>query len=421
MTITLKKPLFTINNERYLRLIIIIAPLLNFLCGVTFDLHAPSLPAIASYFSAPILAAKNTITISLLGFAIGCLIFGTLLDIFGRRPIILSALLLYTLASFAALGVNSIEQLLVIRFIQGFACSCASIGCRTIISDSFSGHEFKIAMVYCSLAFSLGPIIGPFIGGFLQYHYGWRSNFAAFGVVSLLLMVMFACYVVESKKSFEKFSLAAIFTKYRTVLYHPAFLIAVLICGLSQVQLLIYTVTGAFLVESILHHSAITYGYTALIISCGYLFGALSNRVLIRKFSTDQLIRLGFMLLFISVLILVTFSLWGQFNLFTLVLPLTFIFFSQGFIYINVLTHCLGLTPHTGITTALLITCTISMGTLGTSIINHFNVINLSALAVIFSVLLIAQWLIFSIFYSRFYGKTRVQQNSWTGSTPDQP
>lgn len=401
-----KKPVLNVKKERYLSLIIIIAPLLNFLSGITFDLHAPSLPAIASFFSAPISAAKNTITISLLGFAIGSLVFGTLLDIFGRRPIILLAMLLYTLASFAAVFANSIEQLLLIRFIQGFACSCASIGCRTILIESFSGHEFKVAMLYSSLAFSIGPIVAPFVGGILQFHYGWRANFIAYGSVSLLLMIMVACYIGESKKVFEKFSFAAMMNKYRAVIRHHAFFIGVFICGLSQILLLIYTVTGAFLVETVLHYSPITYGNTALIISCGYLFGTLSNRFLIKSFTMQQLIYLGFVLLFTGLGILAAFAIWGQFNLFTLILPLTLIAFSQGFIYINVLTHCLGISPNAGIATALFITATVSMGTLGTSIINYFNVTNLLSLTLIFAVLSLLELLVFMLFSKRLYHET---------------
>lgn len=391
----LNEALIVVKNERYLSLLIILAPLLNFLSGITFDLHAPSLPAIASYYSAPISAAKNTITVSLLGFSIGCIIFGTLLDIFGRRPIILLGLLIYTVVSFLALVCANINELLLVRFMQGFSVSCLSIGCRTIIIDNFTGHQFKVALLYTSLAFGIGPIIAPFIGGFIQYHFGWKANFIAYGIISFILMIIFTLYVSESKKSREEFSFKRMLLNYISVCKHSSFMPGIIIAGLSQVQLLVYTITGAFLIEDVLHRSAIAYGNSALIISCGYLFGTIINRFLIKNFTVYNLINSGFILLFLSILLQLIFYLFGQLNLFTIILPITLIGFSNGFIFINTLTCCLRVSTNAGIATALFTSAVMIIGTLGTNIISHINVSNLGYLAAIFGTSAIIQWIIF--------------------------
>lgn len=391
----LVKPFIDVKSENYLGLLMLLAPLLNFLSGITFDLHAPSLPAIAAYYSAPILAAKNTITLSLLGFAIGSVIFGTLLDIFGRRSVILFGLLIYTVASFSALACGTIDELLLVRFIQGFSVSCLSIGCRTIILDYFTGHAFKVAMLYTSLAFGIGPIIAPFIGGFLQYHFGWKANFVTYGVVSLILMIIFALYITESKKSAELFSLKNILTNYINVIRHYSFFPGVIISGFSQIQLFVYTTTGAFIVENILHQSAITYGNSALIISCGYLLGTLANRFLIKHFSIDYLINLGFILLFTSIIMEIIFSFVWQLNLFSLIFPIALVGFSNGFIFINILTCCLRLSSSAGVATALFTAAVMLIGTLGTGIISHINISNLTYLAVIFGSTAIIQFIVF--------------------------
>lgn len=386
----LNESLIEVKNERYLSLLIILAPLLNFLSGITFDLHAPSLPAIATYYAAPISAAKNTITLSLLGFSIGCIVFGTLLDIFGRRRIILLGLLIYTTVSFLALACTSINELLLVRFMQGFSVACLSIGCRTIIIDNFTGHQFKIAILYTSLAC-----------GFLQYNFGWKANFVAYGIVSFILMVIFALYVSESKKISEKFSFRGMLLNYINVCKHSSFIPGVIIAGLSQVQLLIYTITGAFLIENVLHGSAITYGNSALVISCGYLFGTITNRLSIRNFSIYSLINSGFALLFFSILLQITFYIYGQLNLFTIILPITLIGFSNGFIFINTLTCCLRVSSNAGVATALFTSAVMVIGTLGTNIVSHINVNNLAYLASIFGVSAILQLLIFQLFFRK--------------------
>lgn len=396
----LKTPILKTKPENYLALLLVFAPVLNFLSGITFDLHAPSIPAIADYFSAPISSAKNTITISLLGFSIGCIIFGTLLDLFGRRSIIILSLLIYTIASFLALTCHSIEQLLVIRFLQGFSVSCVSIGCRTIVIDHFTGHQFKIAMLYTSLAFGLGPIIAPFVGGILQHYYGWKANFIAYGVVSFTLMLIFILYISESKQSLEKFSFKQIFFNYVKAARHYVFAPGIMILGLSQVQLLVYTVTGAVLVENVLQRSAITYGNSALLISCGYLLGTLTNRFLIKRFTLVTLINLGFSILLFGLSLQIIFALFFKLNLLTLILPIFIIGFSQGFVFINVFTSCLKLSSGSaGIATALFTAGVILMGTLGANIMSHLNIINLANLTMIFTSAAVLQWLTFFFFF----------------------
>jgi MFS family permease len=387
------------GKENYISLLIILAPLLNFLSGITFDLHAPSIPAIASYFNAPVSAAKNTITFSLLGFSIGCILFGTLLDIFGRRPIILIGLVIYTVVSFSALACGSINELLLVRFAQGFAVSCLSIGCRAIIIDKFTGHQFKVAILYTSLAFSIGPIVAPFVGGILQFHFGWKANFITYGIVSLVLMVIFALYVDESKEVKAVFSLKNALTNYIDVLRHAAFVPGVVIAALSQIQLLVYTTVGALLIESVLHRSAITYGNSALIISCGYLFGTLTNRFLIKDVRTHHLVKLGFALLLVGILSQLVFHFLGLFNLFTIVFPITLIGFSNGFIFINVFTSCLRFITSAGVATALFTAASMAISTLGTFIISHLTVSNLAHLAVIFGVSVSLQLVTFFLFF----------------------
>ena len=98
----LDQPIIPIKDNTYLTLIMILAPLLNFLSGINIDMYAPSMPSIARYYSISTAIAKNTISITVLGVSIGCLLFGALLDSIGRKRSIILGLFLYTLASFMA-------------------------------------------------------------------------------------------------------------------------------------------------------------------------------------------------------------------------------------------------------------------------------------------------------------------------------
>jgi MFS family permease len=398
-----KNAVIQMPEKKYLVMLTIFVPLLNFVSGITFDLHAPSLPAIAAYFSAPVSSSKNTITISLLGFSVGCIIFGNFLDIFGRRSVILIGFMLYSLSSFCAVGSRTIDDLLWVRFIQGFSVSALSIGGRTIIMDSFKGHQFRVVMIYSSLAFSIGPVIAPFFGGLLQYHFGWKSNFIVYGAVSFILMLVFMLFVKESQIEPVKFSFIKMVGHYKVILSRNDFVFGVLVCGFSQIQLLVYTTTAPFVVEHIFHGTAVTYGNSALLVSCGYFLGSLTNRFMIKHYSATVLIQLGFLLMFISIMIQLIFSMMGIYNLSTLAMPIALICFSCGLIYMNIFTACLQKTKTAaGMVIALFTAIVLLIGAIVTGVISHVPTHSLINYFEIFFVLFILQFGIYVIFVRKY-------------------
>jgi DHA1 family bicyclomycin/chloramphenicol resistance-like MFS transporter len=384
------------TEQKRKQLIMIFAPLLTFLSGITFDLHAPSLPAIASFFHTSFSAAKYTIPVTLLGFALGCIILGALFDIGGRRRIISSGLFFYALASFAAVFSPTIQFLLLMRFIQGLCIASVSIGCRMIIIDTLTGHDFKVAIVYTSLAFGLGPILAPFAGGYLQNNFGWQANFVVYGIVSVILLSVYLLFIGETKHSKNKFLLKKTLASYTEALKHPAFFSGSFIVGLAQIQLFVYTTCGAFLVENVMHRTAITYGNTALIVSCGYFVGTLINRLLIKNNTTYFLVCLGFVLLTLSILIQIGFALWSPMNLFAVVLPIALVGFSNGFVFVNIYSYLLRMSTSAGVTTALLTATIMTFSTLGTFALSHIHVKNLNDFALIFTGSLLIQLAVFT-------------------------
>ncbi|MCP3679033.1 MAG: multidrug effflux MFS transporter [Gammaproteobacteria bacterium] len=74
---------------------------------------------------------------------------------------------------------RQVAELLIIRLLQGMTISTVAIGSRALAVDYFSGRRFFVVVMYTSLGYGLGPILGPVIGGYLQYHFGWRANFYA--------------------------------------------------------------------------------------------------------------------------------------------------------------------------------------------------------------------------------------------------
>ncbi len=392
------KAIVQFPKNTYLGVVILIAPLLNFLTGINIDLSSPSLPAISSYYGASSTAVQNTIAANMIGFAVGCIIFGTIIDIVGRRPVILLGLIVYIVVSMLALMCADIQQLMIIRFIQGMMVAIASMGCRAIIMDTFTGHKLNVGLLYTSLTYSLGPIIAPLIGGILQYHFGWKANFLAYALFGLLLFCLILFYIEESIRDRQPFCLKTTLLNYKTIILHSGFMAGVFILALGQFEALIYPTVGAFLVENELHQTPIVFGYTALLVSLGYLLGTLANRLLFKKWSLHQLTCFGFVLLLLGALLQIVFAFIGHLNLWTILLPITLIGVGNGFIFSNVLTRCLQLFPYNvGIAIGLLSCLLMAIASIGVFVISHIDMNGLVSLAVVFAVIVVIQLLSFRI------------------------
>lgn len=395
--------LITLNNEEtYLSLIMILVPLMNFLSGIDIDLYAPSLPAIAIYFHTSVMSAKNTIAITMLGFALGCIICGVLFDLLGRRKIIIGSLIIFIFSSLLAPFCNAIYQLMLIRFVQGLMTSAMSVGCRTLVKDHFTGQRFVVAILYGSFAYGLGPVVGPFIGGYLQYHFGWQANFYAFAIFGLFISIPFILFVHERFQKIPGFTLGQAIAFYKTVLSHKAFLYGTVIFGLIQLELLIYPTLGPFIVQHQLHYSSITYGNSALIVGLGYLCGTMSNRFLLKYFSQTKLITTGFILLGIATFSFLLLAIFVGLNLWTLVLPLTLIGYAVGFIYGNILSSCLKIFPNNvGVSSATLLFFLMFFATLGVFIISTLKVSNLFDLFFMSLAIVILQLVIYLFLFRK--------------------
>lgn len=397
----LNKSIIKVNAENYLKLLIVIVPLLNFLPGFTFDLYTPSMPALAHYYLTSVSIIKNTVTATLIGFAVGGFVNGILLDIFGRRRIILLGLILYIIASIAAIFCHSIEQLLAIRFMQGFLAASFTIGCRAIVIDNFKGHQFNVAILYTSLAYGMGPIIGPFFGGILQHHLGWKANFIGYAVIGLIFLLLYSLFVNESLSTRHPFSLKRLVNSYKDLLTHRVFVAAICLVGCCQIQIMLYSTVGAFIVQNMMHRTAIVYGNTALLIGFCYFSGTLTNRFLIKKFHVTHLTQIGLTLLVIGSITQIALALFGKFDLLNLILPIMIICYSVGFIFSNLSIRCLKLFPqYGGIAASTLLCSGIGISSLGMFLISFIDIDNFMRLATIYAAILILQLIIFYGFYN---------------------
>lgn len=396
------RALLTLKESTYLNIVVILVPMLNFLSGVSIDLYAPSMPALALYFHTSTQMVQDTIAISMLGLGLGCLLCGILFDIYGRRKIVIISLLVFLVTSVAAAHCQTLTQLMWLRFIQGMTTAAMSVGSRTLIADHFTGQRFVVAVIYASFAYGLGPVVAPYIGGYLQYHFGWRANFYAYVVVSAILLTSTLLFIHERFQAKIRFNLTHIVGAYRMILSHGYFLAGVSLLGLVFLEQMLYSTIGPFLVQHHLGYNSIIYGRTSLLVGLSYLSSTFVNRFMIRFFTTRQLIAGGFTILLLALTAQLICTLLLPLNLLTIVAPLCALIFATGFIFPNVIAVCLRFFPnHIGMAGALQVFLSVCICTLGILLISEFTIISLRGIFAICLVPVVLQVVLYFPFFRR--------------------
>ena len=173
--------------------IVVVLTLLLGIQPVTTDLYLPALPTLQRELGASVGAAQYTLSALIIAFGLGQLVCGPLADRFGRRPVLLCGLSLYTLASLASAAAPSIEALIAWRALQGAAMAAAVTCGRSILRDLFEPAAGARMMSRALSGLGAIAVLSPPLGGLMVEAFGWRAtllSIAAFGAAALLYVAL---------------------------------------------------------------------------------------------------------------------------------------------------------------------------------------------------------------------------------------
>jgi len=280
------------------RLLTVILACLGMVGALAIDTYLPSIPAIGREFGVGPLAVQQTLSIFLFTFAFMMLFYGTLSDSFGRRPVILIALAMYTVGSLGAVFAPTFGWLLACRALQGLAAGAGSVIGQAIVQDRYShdqAHAQRI-MSHIMMVFGLAPAIAPILGGYLHVHFGWRSTFlflAAFGALMILLVYK---GLPESlpKSQRHAFHGIAIARNYLKVLRHPQFLLLSVAVGLAFGGLSLYIGSAANFIMEILQLPETAFAWLFVPMIGGMTIGSAWGGKAASRIAPGRMIWLGF-------------------------------------------------------------------------------------------------------------------------------
>jgi DHA1 family bicyclomycin/chloramphenicol resistance-like MFS transporter len=270
--------------------------LLTALGPLSMDMYLPSLPDIGRTLNAPIVQVQLTISSYLFGFAAGQIFYGPISDRFGRRPVLLAALVLYAFATIGCAVAQSIGGLIALRFLQAVGGAGAIVLARAVVRDIYSGVRAGRELSLMGAITGVAPIIAPVIGGGLQIWFGWCATFVLLVAFAALIGVVAARLLPETLRETIKtpFSLSAMGEMYRSVAVHRGFLAYLAILTSAFIGLFAWISGAPVVMQSAIYGlSPFAFGVTFAVGAGGYVLGTFIAARIVMRLGLDRLIGIG--------------------------------------------------------------------------------------------------------------------------------
>lgn len=328
-----------VNKNLYMLIALYIIPL----TGLSIDVYVPSLPELSHYYLTTSNQVQNTISIYILGLGISQLICGNIIDHLGRRKPLLISLMVYLLMAFLIISSSSIKSVCFFRFLQGISMGFIAVSARSVFVDLYSGEEYYRKASYMTIAYSIGPIVAPAIGGFLEHFWGWKYCFYFLIGYAFIGLGLVYYYLPETIKHKSEFNIKSVMTKYLQMLTHREYLLNLISLSMLNSALMLFALVGPFIIQTKLHYSPIIFGQMALLCGLAWFIGNLTNRMLIH-ISRDYKIGFALKCAIANLALMYILSIYW-FNIYVIVIPICVLLICASVIFSNLFVHSPTLFP----------------------------------------------------------------------------
>lgn len=271
----------------------------------------------------------------MVALAVGQLIYGTVSDRFGRRPVLLFGALLYTASGFGTILTDSIQVLIGLRGVQGLGAAACMAMVRAIVNDSFERNEAAKQMSMISIILATAPALAIAFGGLLAEVAGWEATLALLALSGVAIIATAWVYAVETNLyPLEKISLRIVVSAYGEVLRNRLFLCWTIASGM---QVGIFFSFNAVLAYQYQRHgySMAEFGLWFAITPLCFLIGSSVNRRWVVAFGIERAAMIGSILSLIAVVALFTTQVSGMTHALSIAIPCGLFGFSNGLMVAN--------------------------------------------------------------------------------------
>lgn len=275
---------------------ILLIGLLSAFSLITFDLYQPSLPYITNFFGTTHSLSQLTLSIYLIVFGVSQLVWGPLIDHFGRRRLLPASLFIAVLASLICAFASNIFILILGRALQGFALCCANLVAFSVSRDFDDTVKRAKVLSYVSMIVSISPILAPVLGSLIFTYCGWQANFILMAIIGITLLLQSRKGLFESpfwSKPQESFVLSKVIKAYKEIIPSPSLWSGSFVMMFSFAAVMLSVINSSYIIIDQLGFSPIVYGMIFIINGLNIIVGNYLGIWLRNYFSMASTIYLG--------------------------------------------------------------------------------------------------------------------------------
>jgi MFS transporter, DHA1 family, multidrug resistance protein len=291
----------------------------------------PALPVIKETFEVSTEVAQLTLSLSMLAIALGTLFYGPLSDKYGRKPVMLLGLSITLVGSVFCFVANTIELLIVGRFIQAFGAAVGLVLARAIVRDVYGAQEAARVIATLVMVMVVAPMLSPALGGELMLRLGWESVFVVIAIACILISLLLFKNLPETLKEPVPFTgVASMIGNYARLFQSRAF------CGyafcVTFVSVLFFSFISAVpeIMVSVMKRPPNEYGYYFIMIPIGFMAGNYFARHFGRSMELNRMISIGASLGVTGVSLAIVLQLIGFHQPIALFAPIALAVFGNG-------------------------------------------------------------------------------------------
>jgi DHA1 family bicyclomycin/chloramphenicol resistance-like MFS transporter len=260
------------------------------------DTYLPAFASISRALGKSSVHMQQTLSAYLFGFALMNLFHGALADSFGRRPVILWGVAVFTIASVGCALAQTIGQLIFFRAVQGLATGAGIVVSRAVIRDMFPPADAQKMMSQVTIFFGVAPAVAPIIGAQLYVLLGWQSVFWFLAAVGLALWIgnwkLLPETLHESQR--QPFNAGNLLRGYAQLLSDPRFVLLAFASGIPFNGMFLYVLSAPAFLGELLHLPPTEFFWFFGTTISGIMGGAWLSGRLAGRISPRRQIRIGF-------------------------------------------------------------------------------------------------------------------------------
>jgi MFS transporter, DHA1 family, multidrug resistance protein len=277
------------------RKIIWILGALSTVTPFAIDMYLPAFALIAADFGTTAATISLSVSSYFIGMAIGQILYGPLLDRYGRKRPLYVGLIIFIIASVACTQTQSITTLVAFRFFQALGGSVAWVGAVAMVRDFFPVKESARVFSLLILILGVSPLLAPTFGGFIVTAFGWQSIFFILAAIVVCVLIIVYFFLPEGHEPDPTISLKAkpMLETFLSILRNPQFYTYAFAGSFSFATLFIYVAGSPIIFMEIHKVSPEVYGGIFAFLSVGFIGSSQVNILLTRKYASDKIFKVA--------------------------------------------------------------------------------------------------------------------------------